>query len=315
VAETFGVNTYYYKTAALTISGVFPALMGCIFAWWQKYIHPDSAFGLEIALFPIAMAMLGGTGAIFGPLWGMLWSLTGATLGAIIAFLLARYTAGEWFARKAGGRLKEVVEGAEAEGWRFVALTRLVPIVPFNLLNYALGLTRIPLSQYVLATFFCMAPGAAAYSWLGHAGREAVEGNAGALRFGFLGLGLLALVAFLPRLLRRVKEKAGGWISVPELRKMLASGARAMVVDVREPSEFAGSLGHIPGARNIPLSDVPARLNEITTPKHEHVPTVLVCRTDKRSAKAAAILRSGAVRHVVVLRGGMEEWTREAATS
>jgi len=73
VAETFGINSYYYKAAALTISGVFPALMGCIFVWWQKYIHPDSAFGLEIALFPIAMAMLGGTGAVFGPLVGALF--------------------------------------------------------------------------------------------------------------------------------------------------------------------------------------------------------------------------------------------------
>jgi len=76
VAETFGVDTYYYKAAALTISGVFPALMGCIFAWWQKYIHPDSTFGLEIALFPVAMAMLGGTGTIFGPLVGAIF-LTG----------------------------------------------------------------------------------------------------------------------------------------------------------------------------------------------------------------------------------------------
>jgi branched-chain amino acid transport system permease protein len=76
VAETFGVNCYYYKAVALTISGIFPTLMGCLFAWWQKYIHPDSVFGLEIALFPIAMAMLGGTGAIFGPLVGALF-LTG----------------------------------------------------------------------------------------------------------------------------------------------------------------------------------------------------------------------------------------------
>ena len=76
VAETFGVNSYYYKAAALTLSGVFPSLMGCIFAWWQKYIHPDSVFGLEIALFPVAMAMLGGTGTIFGPLVGALF-LTG----------------------------------------------------------------------------------------------------------------------------------------------------------------------------------------------------------------------------------------------
>ncbi|MBI3092322.1 MAG: branched-chain amino acid ABC transporter permease [Candidatus Tectomicrobia bacterium] len=76
VAETFGINSYRYKTAALALSGIPAALMGCIFAWSQKYIHPESVFGLEITLFPIAMAMLGGTGAIFGPLVGAIF-LTG----------------------------------------------------------------------------------------------------------------------------------------------------------------------------------------------------------------------------------------------
>ena len=58
---------------------------------------------------------------------------------------------------------------------------RLVPLVPFNLLNYALGLTRIRLADYALATLVCMAPGAAGYAWLGYAGREAAVGNSQAL--------------------------------------------------------------------------------------------------------------------------------------
>jgi copper chaperone CopZ len=68
-------------------------------------------------------------GMLFGPLWGTFYSLTGATVGATIAFLIARYLASNWVARKAGGRLKQVIEGVEAEGWRFVAFTRLVPPV------------------------------------------------------------------------------------------------------------------------------------------------------------------------------------------
>jgi uncharacterized membrane protein YdjX (TVP38/TMEM64 family) len=59
---------------------------------------------------------------------------------------------------------------ARIEGWRFVALMRLVPLVPFNLLNYALGLTGISLSAYVLASAICMLPGTIAYTWLGYAG-------------------------------------------------------------------------------------------------------------------------------------------------
>jgi uncharacterized membrane protein YdjX (TVP38/TMEM64 family) len=73
---------------------------------------------------------------------------------------VARYLAADWVARKAGGRLGRLIAGVEAERWRFVAFVRLVPLFPFNLSNYALGLTRIPLSHYVLASLVCMAPGA-----------------------------------------------------------------------------------------------------------------------------------------------------------
>jgi len=95
-------------------------------------------------------------GALFGPIWGTAWNLAGATLGATIAFLLARTVAGEWVARRVGGRLRSLAEGVTAEGWRFVALMRLVPLVPFNLLNYALGLTGVSLPAYVLASAVCM---------------------------------------------------------------------------------------------------------------------------------------------------------------
>jgi uncharacterized membrane protein YdjX (TVP38/TMEM64 family) len=140
-------------------------------------------------------------GALFGPLWGSVWNLTGATLGATLAFLVARYIAGDWIARKAGGFLKRVIDGADAEGWRFVAFVRLVPLFPFNL-DYVFGLTRIPLHHYVIATLVCMAPGVVAHTWLGHAGRGALNGEADAVRYGLLVLGLLATIAVLPRLLR-----------------------------------------------------------------------------------------------------------------
>lgn len=157
-----------------------------------------------VAFLPGAMFGLA-AGALFGPWWGALWSLLGGTLGAIAAFLIARHVAGGWVAAKTRGVLKRILEGVEGEGWRFVALMRLVPAVPFNLLNYALGLTRIPLAQYVAATLVCMAPGAAAYAWLGYAGRAALDGEGSALRYGLLGLGALALVAFLPRLVKRIR--------------------------------------------------------------------------------------------------------------
>uniref|UniRef100_UPI0005687011 TVP38/TMEM64 family protein n=1 Tax=Nitratireductor aquibiodomus TaxID=204799 RepID=UPI0005687011 len=130
-----------------------------------------------VAFLPGALFALAG-GALFGPVWGSLLNLVGATIGASLAFLIARYLAGDWVAARTGGRLKRLIDGVEAEGWRFVAFVRLVPLFPFNLTNYALGLTRISFATYVVTSFICMAPGAIAYTWLGHAGREALAGNA-----------------------------------------------------------------------------------------------------------------------------------------
>ena len=87
-------------------------------------------------------------GALFGPLWGVLYNLTGATIGATAAFMISRYLAADWVEQKSGPRVRHLKTGVEAEGWRFVAFVRLVPLFPFNLLNYALGLTvsRFPIT-------------------------------------------------------------------------------------------------------------------------------------------------------------------------
>lgn len=164
-------------------------------------------YALATVLFlPGSILTLAG-GALFGPVAGTLYNLTGATIGATLAFLVARYLASDWVARKAGGRLKQLIEGVEQEGWRFVAFTRLVPLFPFFLLNYALGLTRVRLWHYILASYVFMFPGALAFTYLGYAGREAVTGGEGMIRKGLLALALLALVAFLPRFIRRLRGK------------------------------------------------------------------------------------------------------------
>ncbi|MPZ30235.1 MAG: TVP38/TMEM64 family protein [Rhodospirillales bacterium] len=176
---------------------------------WTPLAHVG-LFALATVFFvPGAIFGLAG-GALFGPLWGTVLNLAGAILGASASFLIARYLAADWVRRKAGGRLERLIAGVEAEGWRFVAFTRLVPLFPFNLLNYALGLTRIPLTHYVLASLVCMAPGTLAYTWLGHAGREALVGDDSAIRYGLVALALLAAVAFLARLVRRIRAAGLG---------------------------------------------------------------------------------------------------------
>jgi uncharacterized membrane protein YdjX (TVP38/TMEM64 family)/rhodanese-related sulfurtransferase len=259
-----------------------------------------------VLFFSGALLSLAG-GALFGPVWGTLWNLLGATLGATLAFLIARSLGADWIAQRLGGRLRRLVDGVAAEGWRFVALMRLVPLVPFNLLNYALGLTGISLRSYVLASAVCMLPGAIAYTWLGYAGRSAAAGDSSALRYALPALGVLAMIAFLPRLFRRFRTNEPAWIECGELQRRLASG-RLTLVDVRQPEEFSGAPGHLPGALNVPLADVGRQSADLAA---RDLPIVVVCKTDRRSAKAAAELLAAGLSRVSVLRGGTDAWHRQ----
>jgi uncharacterized membrane protein YdjX (TVP38/TMEM64 family)/rhodanese-related sulfurtransferase len=257
-----------------------------------------------VLFFPGSILSLLG-GAIFGPVWGTAWNLTGATLGATIAFVLARTVAGEWVARRVGGRLRRLVDGVTDEGWHFVALMRLVPLVPFNLLNYALGLTGVSLSAYIVTSAVCMLPGAMAYTWLGYAGRSAATGDIKGLRYGLLALGVLAVIAFVPRLFRRIRAKEPVWIEPDELQRRLSAGDRVMVLDVRQPNEFNSPPGHLPRAINVPLAELADRTPDLARLKQS---IIVVCKTDRRSARAAAELLAHGVDDIAVLRGGTDGW-------
>jgi uncharacterized membrane protein YdjX (TVP38/TMEM64 family) len=247
-------------------------------------------------------------GALFGPVWGTIYNLTGATLGAALAFLIARYLAASWAAdwvqAKAGGVGPRLVQGVEAEGWRFVAFTRLVPLFPFNILNYALGLTRIPFLHYLIATYVCMLPGALAYTWLGYAGREAAAGGEGLIQKGLIALALLAGLAFLPRLIARLRQKP--MMQVTGLKASLDAGGPLLVLDVRTAADFDGEQGHIHGAMNLPLEELPLRLADLGDDPERRI--ALVCRTDRRSARAAVLLAERGFAQVQVVQGGMTAW-------
>lgn len=180
------------------------------FGFWAPLAFAVLFAAGTVAFVPGSVFTLTG-GALFGTVWGAVLALFGATLGASIAFLVARYIAGDWVARKAAGRLKQLIAGVEADGWRFVAFIRLLPLFPFNLTNYALGLTRIALPSYVATSFVCMAPGTLIYTWLGHAGREALAGDASELGYGLATLGGLNLagIVFLPWIYAWARRRTG----------------------------------------------------------------------------------------------------------
>ena len=246
-------------------------------------------------------------GALFGPVLGTFYNLTGATSGAILAFLVARYLASDWVEQKTAGRLKQLKQGVEGEGWRFVAFVRLVPLFPFNLLNYALGLTRIRLSHYLIATYLFMLPGAIAYTYLGYAGREAIAGGEGLIKKILLALALLAIVALLPRLIGRLRR--GPMMGVVQLKHKLDQQQDVLVLDVRTGEDYLGEQGHIANSKNIPVEDLGSRLDEIAD--YVERPIAIVCRTDRRSAKAAQLLAGKGFADVHIVKGGMTDWNQE----
>jgi len=168
-------------------------------------IAPVVFIALYIAacvLFVPASIITIGAGAIFGLIWGSIYVSIGATAGAACAFLIGRYFARERVARWIAARRDfAALDAALArEGWKIVALTRLSPVFPFNALNYAYGLTRVRLRDYIIATWAGALPGTVMYVYIGSLARNlAVVGSgakpAPAGRWILNGLGFAATAA------------------------------------------------------------------------------------------------------------------------
>jgi uncharacterized membrane protein YdjX (TVP38/TMEM64 family) len=180
----------------------------------QEYIEGFGALGplVYVAAYAAAtVAFLPATlftplaGLAFGPVWGSVYAFVGATSGLTLAFLVARYAARglvrTWIERDE--RLQRIDRGVEDQGWRMLVITRLVPVFPFNLQNYAYGLTRVGFATYVLVSAVCSLPGLLVYTFAG--GSLAVAGEDPTLTFVLLGAAavLFVLLSFVPGWLRR----------------------------------------------------------------------------------------------------------------
>ena len=153
-----------------------------------------------VAFIPGSLLTLA-AGAIFGLAKGTVYTLIGATLGACAAFLVARYGARGAIERRIAGNAKfaAIDRAVGREGFKIVALLRLSPVFPFNLLNYALGLTKVRFWQYAAASI-AMLPGTLLYVYYGKAAGSlaALAGGAktekGPGSWVVLGLGLVATI-------------------------------------------------------------------------------------------------------------------------
>jgi len=111
-----------------------------------------------------------------------------------------------------------------------------------------------------------------AYTYLGYAGREAASGQAGVIGKALLALALLAAVAFLARVVRRVKGRR--FTDRATLKRRLESGEEVALMDVRTAEEFQGPLGHLAGARNIPIAELSAKILELTEIRQKLIITI-----------------------------------------
>ena len=154
-----------------------------------------------VLLLPGSVLSLG-AGVVFGLAEGIIVVSISATLGATAAFLVGRYVARGWVERTiaANPRFQAIDAAVAREGWKIVALLRLSPVVPFNLLNYAFGATRVRLRDYVIASWAGMQPGVVLYVYLGSLAGDLASGVATgrtrtAAEWAFYAVGLLATVA------------------------------------------------------------------------------------------------------------------------
>ena len=143
-------------------------------------------------------------GVLFGPFFGVIYVWIGATLGAAAAFFFARYMGRAWVqGRVRGGALEGFDKIVEEKGWKIVAITRLIPVFPYNLLNYAFGLTGIRFSRYIIATFVFMLPGVVAYVVFSSSILPLMRGRI--TREFLIGAGLFAVISAGAFLYKRVK--------------------------------------------------------------------------------------------------------------
>lgn len=123
----------------------------------------------SIFCLPTVLLVLAG-GALFGPVLGVLLNLLGATLGAACGFCISRYLRPNKHTFIRSIRIQQLIVQVERKGWKSVALLRLTPAIPYNLVNYSLGLTRIKFKPYLIATMIFLIPSKIVITYCGYYG-------------------------------------------------------------------------------------------------------------------------------------------------
>jgi uncharacterized membrane protein YdjX (TVP38/TMEM64 family) len=176
---------------------------------WAPLLFIVIYIGLTVAAVP-GTPLTVAAGALFGTVLGIVYVSIASTVGAALCFLIARYfargAAAEWLAKKKN--FQKLDQMIKDHGDIIVALTRLVPLFPYNLLNYGFGLTKVAFWTYVFWTWLCMLPGTFLYV----AGADAMmvaltEGKMPWLLLGFIAIVLLILIVLIQKARKILREK------------------------------------------------------------------------------------------------------------
>ncbi len=169
---------------------------------WGPFIFAG-IYALATVLAIPGSALTIAAGALFGSVIGTITVIFGATTGAALCFLISRYFARESLSAymRKRGKFKKLDDLTKKHGAIIVAITRLVPLFPFNLLNYGFGLTGVPFRTYVGWSFLCMLPGTILYV----VGTDAITT---AIEEGRIPWTLVGIVALIILILTVIVKKA-----------------------------------------------------------------------------------------------------------
>jgi uncharacterized membrane protein YdjX (TVP38/TMEM64 family) len=197
---------------SLPLAGLLAAATRQVEGWgaagWIAFVLLYA--GATVLLVPGSVLTLA-AGALFGPLLGTALVSAGSTLGASLAFLVARSILRDRIARRAAAdrRFASLDRAIGERGGMIVFLVRLSPLFPFNLVNYAFGVTAVGFGPYLLASWGGMLPATFAWVFLGSAGRAALEGGAAGTFRVVAAAATLAVTVLVTRIATRAIREAG----------------------------------------------------------------------------------------------------------
>lgn len=183
-------------------------------------------YAMAPALFLPGLPITIAGGILFGPFWGVIYSISGSTIGACVAFLISRHIGRAWIEEKLRrAKWQQLDAMVEQHGWKAVAFTRLIPLFPFNLLNYAFGLTRVKFMHYAVTSFICMLPACIAFIVFSSSLLEVLKGNVTpSFLIGILLIAGVSLIPFFYKQKKKSNTEKSGKIIVKQREKEPGSG-------------------------------------------------------------------------------------------